>query len=220
MRRVLLMTLALATGFVIGITTPAAAAGNYFAGYKYVTQLNAASALLPYGNPSVPFPVDFSSEWVMAYDGVNGYVQAGWLKHWWDGTPYYFFEYDNGCGGFCRYTYGTINTSTHEYKVKLVGSNWCGYIDGTQKDCGSTSTIGFTTAPQALYSGETTDPAAQLGGTGASHYRMTRLSFTNTSGTTYQVNTNNLSLVLTSGTNYHADKGFSSPDTWIDNWTQ
>jgi len=47
MRRILLVAFVLAAGFVVGTITPVFAASNYFAGYKYVTQLSAASTKLP-----------------------------------------------------------------------------------------------------------------------------------------------------------------------------
>ena len=218
-RLLFLMTLALLVGFAFGNITPVNAATNYFAGYHYyASSATGVLVRLPYGNPSVPLFSGFSTEWVMA-GGTNGYFQSGWLKNWWDSTPYYFVEYWNGCGSYCRFTYGTIDGNSHEYKVQRSGSNWCGYIDGYQKDCASTGTVGFTTTSDEEYFGETTNTSIQLGGTGSSHFRMTRLSFTTGSGYV-QVNTSNLSKYVSPGTNYHASAGFTSPDTWEENWTQ
>ncbi len=149
---------------------------------------------------------------------IIDHIQAGWLKNSGNSAPSYFVEYWNGCGNYCAFYYGTIDSNTHEYRVARSGSNWCGYIDGAQKACVSTSQLGFTTTSDQQYFGETTNTAIQLGGTGASHFRMTQLSTYISSWT--QVNTNNLSLYVSSGTSYHASKGFTSPDTWEDNWTQ
>lgn len=212
------MVLALLAGFVIGSITPVQAAGNYIAGYHYyASSVTGVLARLPYGNPNVPVS-GFSTEWVLAW-GSNSYIQAGWLKNNGDSAPSYFVEHWNGCGSSCRFTYGTINSNIHEYKVQRSGSNWCGYIDGAQKACVSTSQLGFTTTADQQYFGETTDTAIQLGGTWTSHFRMTDLSFQNTSGW-FQVNINYLSAYVSPGTSYHVSAGFTSPDTWEDNRTQ
>lgn len=217
-RRLLFLTVfALLAGFVVGNITPVNAATSYFAGYhNYASSVTGVLARLPYGNPSVPVS-GFSIEWVMAW-GANSYVQAGWLKNHSDSTPSYFFEYWNGCGGSCRLYFGTIDSNTHEYKVQRSNNNWCAYIDGNAKSCVSTSTVGFTTTSDEQYFGETFSTSIQLGGTGTSHFRMTQLS-TYLSGWT-QVNTNNLSLYISPGTSYHASAGFTSPNTWEDNWAQ
>ncbi len=145
--------------------------------------------------------------------------KQGGLRTSSDSAPSYFVEYWNGCGNYCRFTYGTINSNVHEYKIQRSSIYWCGYIDGTQKDCASTSTLGFTTTSDEQYFGETTDTSIQLGGTGTSHFRMTDLSFQDGSGW-FQVNTNSLSIYVSPGTSYHASAGFTYPDTWEDNWTQ
>lgn len=218
-RLMFLTVFALLAGFVAGNITPVKAATSYFAGYNYfASSVTGVLVRLPYSNPNVPVSGGQSTEWVLA-KGPSTYIQAGWLKTSSNTAPKYFVEYWNGCGSFCRFTYGTINTSTHEYKVQRSGSNWCGYLDGAQKDCASTSTLGFTTTSNEQYFGETSDPSIQLGGTGASHFRMTRLSFQNASGW-LQVNTSSLSIYVSPGTTYHASNGFTSPDTWEDNWTQ
>lgn len=108
--------------------------------------------------------------------------------------------------------------------ITVAGSggstNWCGFIDGVQKDCGSSANVGFTTAKRTIYSGETTDTLIQLGGTAGLHYRLYNLRFRNTTNTWYQVNTDNLQSVTQAGTPYRASKGFASPNTYVDNWTE
>jgi len=219
-RLLFVAVLVLLAGFVVGNITPVNAATSYFAGYNYYTSsVTGVLARLPYGNPNVPVSGGFPKGWALAW-GANSYIQAGWIKNYGNSAPQYFVEYWNGCGQFCRYTYGTIDSNTHEYKVQQSGSNWCGYIDGYQKaPCVPTSQLGFTTASNEQYFGETTNTSIQLGGTGTSHFRMTRLSFQLSSVWT-QVNTNNLSIYVSPGTSYHANAGFTSPDTWEDNWTQ
>ena len=204
------IVISLLAGFVTGSLSLAEAATNYFAGYHYfASSVTGVLARLPYGNPSVPFGSGFSTEWVMAYGGGPNYIQAGWLKNWTDGTPSYFVEYAPGCGSYCRSYYGTIDGNVHEYRVERSGSTWCGYIDGYSKpNC----TSGFSTTSDEQYFGETTNTSIQLGGTGSSLFRMSRLSF-NTGSGYLQVNTSNLSLYVSSGTNYHASDGFTSPDT-------
>jgi hypothetical protein len=225
-RRIFLLlssVVALAAGFIFGMQTVFAVSGVFFAGYDYTAQSNAVRAYLPFYNPNVPSTVgstDFSTEWVMANDGCCGYVQAGWLKYRTDTSgPQYFFEYDNGCGGYCRFRYGTINTSVHRYKVELVGGNWCGYIDSTQKDCGPTGTIGFSTAPKITFSGETTNTDIQLGGTVSSPYRMYTLERKRTDGVWFGINTGSLGNITTAGTSYRASTGFDTT-TYVRNWTQ
>ena len=223
-----LAPIALLLGFIAGTSVSVAASGNFFAGYEYsIVSNKGVEGSLPFDNPNVPSTVgefDFSTEWVMAAVASVGYVQAGWLKYRIDTSgPQYFFEYDNGCGSFCRFRYGTINSTSHRYTVQVVSSgtatNWCGFIDGTQKDCGSSSTIGFATASRAIYSGETTETSIHLGGTASSPFRMYRLNYLNTNGSWYGVNTTQMVSVTSSGTRYRASVGYDTT-TYVKNWTE
>ena len=214
-------------GFLVGISITFATAGTFFAGVDYTAQSNAVSGYIPFTNPSTPSSIGtlgFSAEWVMTNSGTGNYVQVGWLKYPSDTSgPQYFFEYHGGCGSYCRFRYGTINSSDHNYKVQVVTSgtflNWCGFIDNVQKNCGSSSTIGFSTAPKATWSGETTNTDAILGGTSASPVRIYTLTRLNTNGTWTQVNTNSLGNITTPGTNYHATSGWDTT-SYVKNWTE
>lgn len=78
----------------------------------------------------------------------------------------------------------------------------------------------MTNAGRDLYSGETSDTDTWLGGTSTNHFRMSNLQFKSTADNNwYQVNTNNLTDITTSGTDYRASKGYTNPYTWVDNWT-
>lgn len=206
-------------GFLAGSFQSAAAVPQFsFAGYRWeATGNRGAIAQIRYGNPSVP--TGLSSEWVMSGDSIH-YIQSGWIKVSPASGPIYFVEYS--CSTVCRniYSYVPSNT-THEYKVALVSSNWCAYIDGVQKLCVSTSALGMSNATIAYYSGETSDTDADLGGTQSSHLRLFNLRFKKPSDNLwYQVNTNYMVNILTPGTPYYDSIGYTSPYTWVDNWTQ
>ena len=207
-------------GVLFGVLTfpieKVGAASNYFAGYYYSSSsVVAVRANIPYANPSVTDSPGFTTEWVMAVgSSASYYTQAGWIKYKSDSKPVYFDEYAPGCGGYCRFRYGNIDTNAHEYKVAISGQVFCGYIDGAQYDC---SNGGFTTTSNEQYFGESTSTSDDIGGTSSSHLRMTYPSV-EVGSTWYQVNTNSLT-GKDDASRYHIDKGFTSPYSWIDNWT-
>lgn len=213
------MLLGLAFGLFIGLISSKSAMATpqwSFAGYQYTAQANQGTqADIGYTNPYVP--TGQSGEWVMSSN--NGpYVQSGWIKKSTFTTgPSDFFEYK--CSSVCQFIYFPIS-GARNYKVELGGGNWCGYAGGSVLKCVSTTTAGMTNAGRGLFSGETSDTDAQLGGTSTAHLRLNYVRFKTTSGTWLQPNTVDMADITTAGTRYRASKGFTSPYTWVDNWTQ
>jgi len=206
--------LALLVGFFFGKLPPASASPQFsFAGYERGTTVTGVNAYIAYKNP--PVPTGTSAEWVMAGNGIH-YIQVGWVKTY-ASTPTYFGEYQ--CSTVCRFLYGTVPVNTtHRYEVSVSGSSWCMKIDGVCKTSVGTSTVGFGSGDRALYDGESTDTTADIGGTSASHLRISTLQYKNASGTWVGVNTDLLLDNTTSGTRYRASKGFSGT-TYVDNWS-
>lgn len=67
----------LVLGFVIGVGISFATAGTFFAGVDYIAQSRAVTGYIPFANPSTPSSIGaggFSTEWVMANDGIGNYV--------------------------------------------------------------------------------------------------------------------------------------------------
>lgn len=110
-----------------------------------------------------------------------------------------------------------MNT-THRYEVSISSTTWCIKIDGVCKTSASVSTIGFSSGNRALYDGEASDTTADIGGTSASHLRISTLQYRNVAGTWVGIDTALLISNTTSGTRYRASKGFSST-TFVDNWS-
>ena len=204
--------------FLVGFFSLASATPQFsFAGYRWLNENNAGSiAQIPYGNPSVP--TGQSLEWVMSDDGTH-YIQSGWIKKSSYSGPKHFVEYS--CSTVCQYVYGNVASgTTHTYKVELVSSTWCAYIDGVSEQCVTTSALGMGNASYADYSGESSDTNADIGGTSSNHFHMYNLQFKRTSNNTwYQVNTNYMANLLTSGTAYYDSVGYTNPYTWVENWT-
>jgi hypothetical protein len=163
-------------------------------------------------------PAAQSSEWIMADDSIH-YIQAGWLKKYGWTEPHHFAEYY--CPTVCEFFYGSVpSNTTHVYKVELVPPNWCAYLDGASLQCVDTTTLGLADAIYADYSGETSDTKADLGGTPSNHFRLFNLQFKYLSDNIwYQINTNYMVNLLTPHTPYSDSIGFTSPYTWIENWT-
>ena len=205
---------ALLAGFFFGKLPSASASPQIsFAGYERSIPVTGVNAYIAYKNP--PVPTGTSSEWVMVGNGVH-YIQAGWLKTS-ASTPTYFGEYQ--CSTVCRFLYGTVPVNTtHRYEVSISSTTWCIKIDGVCKTSASVSTIGFSSGNRALYDGEASDTTADIGGTSASHLRISTLQYRNVAGTWVGIDTALLISNTTSGTRYRASKGFSST-TFVDNWS-
>lgn len=207
-----------------------------FAGWQNVSQNRGASANIATVDPVLISPNSGQTlEWVQVAGNSGNpapQVQSGWIKRAGiDSSPKYFTEYDPcPSGSVCRVISSAIPAgTTHNYAVKYfdspsTGHVWCTYVDGSiLGTCASAPTMGLDGgAPRAIYSGETSDTVADLGGTVGAPLHMDYLYYIDPSGTTLQVNSTLLQSVLTTGTsrNYFTSKGFSGSLTYINNWTE
>ncbi len=225
MRKLLpwLLRVALVFGLFWGTLTPAEAVPQFsFGGYKRSVSNRGVKGQFPYLNVTVT--TGQSLEWVMAGDGSGTkYIQFGWIKRTVDSGPRDFAEY--ACATVCQFIYSLIPSgTTRTYSVErslppdAPSDRWCAR-DGTNEVCIANGILGLSDAPHAYYTGETSDTSTHMGGTSASHYHMFDIQYKNTSGTWLQVDTANLIDITTAGTNYRASKGFTSPYSWVENWT-
>ena len=206
-------------GIIIGTFLPVSAKRQFsYAGYKWNMNLNlGAQAYFPSTDPYVP-PAGKSSEWIMSYDDDTHYFQAGWMKEYNHPGPNYFVEYS--CPpSVCYFPY-TLTPGTHLYKIEFVSPNWCAYIDGVSYLCRDAGILGMAAAANVAFSGETSDTKADLGGTASNHLRIYQTAFKDALTLNwYQTNANELINILTPGTPYADDRGFTDPYIWVENWT-
>jgi hypothetical protein len=216
---------ALIFGVILGTLTPAGATPQFsFGGYRRDISNRGAKAQFPYLNVGVP--TGQSLEWVMTGDGTGTkYIQSGWLKRSFDSGPRDFIEY--ACPTVCQTIYNIIPAgSTRIYSVERTlppqapSDRWCALVDGVNKVCIANSLLGLNDAPYAYYTGETSDTDANMGGTPTNHYRLSNVQYKTTSNSWLQVDSAYLIDVTSPGTPYRANKGFTNPSTWVENWTQ
>ncbi len=217
----LLAIVVFAGGYLFGTVSTTQAVPQFsFAGYHRNVSNRGVRADIGFKNPNVP--TGQSVEWVMADDGgISKYIQIGWLKRSTDPAPLYFGEF--GCApAVCQQVGpGAPNGVSHLYQVNLNSANteWVFRIDGAVQATTPWQNVGFQQTPRVLYEGETSDTAAQLGGTAASHLRMLNTAYSTAPGTWVQVNPNLFVSTTTPGTCYRASKGTAGASTFVDNWT-
>ncbi len=208
-------------GLIFGTVSPTKAVPVFsFAGFHQVYGNRGTRADIGFTNPNVP--TGQSLEWVMSDDNGHGkWVQIGWIKRSIDSAPLYFGEY--GCDPTVCRTIDVIgpNGATHDYQISLDNNNanWNWRIDGVWKGYAPWQVIGFQQAARMLYEGETSDTAAQLGGTAGAHLRLLNTRYSSAPGVWNQVNPANFIETTTKGTCYRASKGTAGSSTFVDNWT-